>query len=102
VTLADTSIAVMLASTLNLDVMRDRLSTVYRTYLKENFEGDGELDVMEMAEYEYEREDSSVSLAEGFEIWILLAQLYDLAPKAFKTVRVVRSVFAKALSMARG
>jgi hypothetical protein len=76
----------MLASTLHLDVLRARLSYVYHTYLKDNFPGDDKLDAMRMSENEFEKSEGSVSLAEGFDIWILMCQLYDMAPTTFKTV----------------
>ena len=76
----------MLAGTLNLDVLRARLSYVYHTYLAERFPGSHHLDAMRMAEDEFERAEGSVCLAEGFDIWILMSQLHDMAPSALKTV----------------
>ncbi len=87
VTLQDASKARLLAGSLNLDVLRARLSYVYHTYLEERFPGEPALDVMHMAEDEFENESLSVCLAEGFDIWILLSQLYDMAPDSFPSVR---------------
>jgi hypothetical protein len=80
-----TDIPRLIANSVNFSVLWHRLGYVYETYCREQHGGVKHLEdaTLSTEDYDTETRGKSVSLMEGFGIWILMNQLADMNPDLY-------------------